>query len=382
MGLSLVLLIAAGLMIRSFERLQAADLGFAPGNLVTATLDFPETRYRTADAIHDVESRVAERIAGIPGVRAATAVNWLPLDSTYITGDFTLRDGRPLPSDYMVLKPCVTAGYFATMGIRVLEGRTFLPSDDAASEQVVVISASMARTLWPNGNAVGQQLSFADKPGPTDWMRIVGFVDDVVRDDPASGSIPSLYRPIPQVREIFFVNHLTFVARTDGDPTAIVGAIRSAIHAVDPEQPVESIMTMDSRIRATIAEPRFRSLVLIVFSMMALGMAAVGVYGVLAYAVTERSREIGIRMALGASRATVIRATLRSAMASTLPGVAVGLPIAFAANRALGQFLFEVRPNDPLSYGVATGVLLLTAISAAAGPARRAARIDPVIAMK
>ena len=384
MGLSLILLIAAGLTIRSFERLQAVDLGFAPGNLLTATLDFPETRYRTAEAIHDVESRVAARIAALPGVRAATAVNWLPLDSTYITGDFTLRDGRPLPSQYMVLKPCVTAGYFATMGIRVLTGRAFLPSDDAASEQVVVISASMARTLWPNGNAVGQQLSFADKPGPRDWMRIIGIVDDVVRNDPASGPIPALYRPIPQVRQIFFINHLTFVARTDGgrDPTAIVGAIRSAIHAVDPEQPVKSIMTMDSRIRATIAEPRFRSLVLVVFSMMALGMAAVGVYGVLAYAVTERSREIGIRMALGASRAAVMRATLRSAIAATFPGVVVGLAGAFAANRLLGQFLFEVRPNDPVSYGTATGVLLLTAICAAVGPARRAARIDPAIAMK
>ena len=382
MGLSLILLVGAGLMIRSFERLRSVDLGFTPGNLVTATLDFPETKYRTADAIRDVEARVAERLAAISGVRDAAAVDWLPLDSTYIAGDFTLHDGRALPANYVVLKPCVTTNYFATMGIRVREGRGFLASDNASAEQVVVISASMARALWPNGEAVGQQLSFADRPGPGDWMRIVGIVDDVVRNGPSSGTMPSLYRPISQVSQFFFINHLTFVVRADGDPALLVGAIRSAIHSVDADQPIRSITTMESRISAAIAEPRFRSLVLIVFSVMALALAAIGIYGVLAYAVTERSREIGIRMALGASPAAIVRGMLRNAAGTTLPGVLAGLAGAFAASRLVRRFLFEVRPDDLATYAVASGVLLTTALIAALGPARRAARIDPAVTMK
>ena len=381
-SLSLVLLIGAGLMIRSFERLRSVDLGFTPDGLVTATLDLPETRYRTAESARGVTSRLLARIGAIPGVRAVAAVNWLPLDSTYVSGDFTLRNGRPLPPDYMALKPCVSAGYFGVMGIRVREGRGFLPSDDASSERVVVISQSMARTLWPNGDAIGEQLSFADKPGPGDWMRIVGVVDDVTRDGPGRPPMPALYRPVAQVEQLFFINHLTFVARTADDPTRVIGAMRAAIYGVDPEQPIGSIATMDSHVGAVMAEPRFRSIVVIAFSGMALVMAAVGIYGVLAYAVTERTRELGIRIALGASPRSIVRHTLAAVTASAIPGVLVGLVTALAAAKLVSSYLFEIRPTDPVTYATASALVLLIAFAAGLGPARRAGRVDPLIVMK
>jgi putative ABC transport system permease protein len=381
-SLSLVLLIGAGLMIRSFERLRSADLGFTPDGLVTATIDLPETRYRTADAARDVTTRLLARIATIPGVRTAAVVNWLPLDSAYILGDFTLRSGEPLPPNYGVLKPCVSAGYFDAMGIRVLEGRGFQPSDVASSEHVVVISRSMAKTLWPNGNAVGQQLTYWDKPGPDDWMRIVGIVDDVTRSGPHDAPMPALYLPIAQVQELFFINHLTFVARTTDDPAAVIGAMRAAVYGVDPEQPIASIATMDSHLSAVMAEPRFRSIVVLAFSVMALVMAAVGIYGVLAYAVNERTRELGIRIALGASPRRIVGAMLGAVAASAVPGVLIGLAGAAATGRLLSSFLFEVKPTDSLTYGAASAVILVVALAAGLGPARRAGRVDPVIAMK
>jgi putative ABC transport system permease protein len=381
-GLSLILLVAAGLMIRSFVRLQSVDLGFTPGNLVTATLDFPETKYRTAESVQQVTTSIAERIGSLPGVRAVAAVNWLPLDSSYIAGDFTLRDGRALPRGYTVLKPCVTANYFPAMGIRVREGRGFVSSDDGSAAQVVVISESMATTLWPNGGAVGQLLTFADEPGPGDWMRVVGVVDDVVRSGPAEGPMPALYRPIAQVQQLFFISHLTFVARTDGDPSGMIGLVRSAVHAADPDQPIHAIATMESRLSATIAEPRFRWAVLVIFSTLALVMAAIGIYGVLTYAVNERQRELGIRMAIGASPQSISRLVIIRAAWSGLPGLLLGLVGALAAGRLVARFLFEIQPGDPITFVVASALLVLTVLAAGLGPARRAGRIDPAITMK
>ena len=282
----------------------------------------------------------------------------------------------------MVLKPCVSAAYFGVMGIRVREGRGFLPSDDASSERVVVISESMANTLWPNGGAVGQQLTLADKPGPGDWMRVVGVVDDVTRNGPATPPMPALYRPIPQVEQLFFISHLTLVARTAGDPNGVIGAIRAAVYGLDPEQPIASIATMDSHVSAVMAEPRFRSIVLIVFSVMALVMAGVGIYGVLAYAVNERTRELGIRVALGASPRRIVRHMLATVVVSAVPGVVFGLAIAVSLSRLVSSFLFEVHPIDPLTYGIACAVILTIALVAGLGPARRAGRVDPVMVMK
>jgi predicted permease len=382
-ALAVLLLVAAGLLIRSFERLRSVDLGFAPVNLITATLDFPETRYKTASLLHDVQQRVSERIAAIPGIRASAAVNWLPLTRTTITGDFSLEDGRPLPSGYMVLKPCITPDYFAVMGIRVRQGRGFLPSDNASSERVVIVSRSVAERLWPGGSPIGQRITMEDKPKPSDWMTIVGVVDDVVQEGVAAPRAQAIYQDLAQVDKPFFINHVNFIVRTDGSADARVEqAMRSAIHDVDPDQPVESIMTMESRLSDVVAEPRFRSVLLSVFSLMALTLAAIGIYGVLAFSVTERRRELGIRIALGATPREVMQLVLASSARLAIPGLAIGLVAALAASRVLSSFLFQVHSTDAVTFVGVSVILLAVALAAGCAPARRASRIDPVVTIK
>lgn len=382
-ALALMLLIGAGLLLRSFERLRSVDLGFAPGNLITATLDFPHTRYQTADLLHDVQRRVSERISVIPGVRASAAVNWLPLTRTTIEGDFTLEDGRPLPPGYIVLKPCVTPAYFTVMGIRIREGRGFLPTDDASSGRVAIVSRSVAERLWPGGSPIGKRITMEDKPKPSDWMTIVGVVDDVVQDGLAAARAEAIYQDLAQVDKPFFIDHINFVVRTDGSADARVAqGIRAAIRAVDPDQPVESIMTMNSRIGTVVAEPRFWSLLVLVFSALALTLAAIGIYGVLAYSITERRRELGIRLALGATAADIVRLVLSGSARMVIPGLVIGIAGALATSRLLSAFLFQVHSTDPLTFAGASLVLLAVALVAGYAPARRAGRIDPLVTIK
>jgi putative ABC transport system permease protein len=382
-ALALMLLIGAGLLARSFERLRAVDLGFVPDNVITVTLDFPDIRYKTAVLLHDVQRRLSERVAAIDGVRQSASVNWIPLSQTTIMGDFSLDDGRSLPPGYMVLKPCVTMGYFATMGIPIRQGRGFLQTDGPGTERVAIISQGVAKRLWPNDSPLGKRITMADKPTPSDWMTIVGVVDDVVQDGLAQPRAEAIYQLLPQVDQPFFINHLNMVVRTDGAHSARVAeGLRVAVREIDPEQPIESIMTMTSRISGVVAEPRFRTLLLGIFSLIALSLAAIGIYGVLAYGVTARTRELGIRIALGATAGGVIRLVLVGSALLVLPGLAIGLATSLAATRVLRSFLFQVQPTDPRTYAAATVLLLVVGLCAAYVPSRRAGRIDPLITMK
>ena len=382
-ALALMLLIGAGLLARSFERLRAVDLGFAPDNIVTVTLDFPDTRYKTAALLHDVERRLSERVAAIDGVRQSAAVNWIPLSHTTIMGDFSLDDGRSLPPGYMVLKPCITAGYFATMGISIRQGRGFLPTDGPGTERVAIVTQGVAKRLWPNDSPLGKRLTMEDTPSPGDWMTIVGVVDDVVQDGPAQPRAEAIYQLLPQVDKTFFINHINVVVRTDAAHSAQVAeGLRVAVREVDPEQPIESIMTMTSRIATVVAEPRFRTLLLGVFSLLALALAAIGIYGVLAYSVSARTRELGIRIALGSTAVGVIRMVMVGSALLVIPGLLIGLVTSLAATRVLRTFLFQVQPSDPLTYAGATALLLVVGLCAAYVPSRRAGRIDPLITMK
>jgi predicted permease len=383
MAMALALLIGAGLLLRSLSKLRSVELGFTPEHLVTATLDFPIARYRTPELLHDVQRRVSASIAAIPGVRSAAAVNWVPLSLTTVMGDFALADGRPLPPGYTVLKPCVTPEYFATMGIRIRQGRGFLPTDDPTSGRVVVISRGVAERFWPNESPIGKRITMADKPQPRDWMTIVGVVDDVVQTGLAEPRAEAIYQALAQVDQPFFINHLVFVARVDdGAAAGVPAAMRAAVHAIDPDQPIESIMTMESRIGEIVAEPRFRSALVMVFSTLALTLAAIGIYGVLAYGVAERTRELGIRIALGATPSEVIQLVLAGSARLAIPGLGLGVTIALIGARLLSAFLFQVRSTDPLTFVGASVVLLAVALGAGYFPARRASRIDPLVTIK
>jgi len=188
-------------------------------------------------------------------------VNWLPLTKTTIFGDFSLEDGRPLPRGYNVLKPCITPAYFTTMGIPIRAGRGFLPSDDALGERVAIVTEGVARRLWPGESPLGKRITMADKPRPSDWMTIVGVVDDVAGEGVAGSKAEAIYQSLAQMKKSFWIEHINFVVRTDGTGDARVAqAIRAAIRSVDPDQPIEQIMTMESRLGVVVAEPRFRSL--------------------------------------------------------------------------------------------------------------------------
>jgi putative ABC transport system permease protein len=268
------------------------------------------------------------------------------------------------------------------MGIRLRRGREFTAQDVVSSPGVVIVSQSVADKLWPGADAVGQRISMKDVPGPGDWLTVVGVVDDVGQTSIDTRRDAAIYQPIQQLTQTFFLQHVSFVVRTSGDPASLVPAMRQAMHDVDPNQPIGSIGTMESAISATVAEPLFQARLIAVFSVFALVLAAIGIYGVVAYSVAERTHEIGIRVALGAGRGNVVGMVLRRLFVLLVPGVVVGIAGALATTRVLASLLFEVRPNDPAT--LAAVALLLAAVAAVAGlvPARRASRVDPLVALR
>jgi putative ABC transport system permease protein len=380
-ALALVLTTGAGLMLKSFLRMSAVHPGFRAENVLTMTVDLPAAAYRSAADAQAFHRRALEKMADLPGVLAAGAVNWMPLGRGLIRGDFQLEGGRKLPRGFLADKLVVSPGYLRTMGIRLISGRDFTERDTSAPG-VVLVSQSVARRLWPGEEAVGKRIAEQDHPKPEDWLTIVGVVDDVIQRDLTERPDPAIYRPYLQVTQPFWLTHMTFLVRTASEPHGLAPALRSVLHDVDPNQPVQSISSMDEVIATTTAEPRFQTRLLGVFSLAALALSAIGIYGVLAYSVTERTREIGIRIALGAETSHVMRMVLRRTLALTAAGVALGTAGALTVTRVLGKLLFDVKPTDPATFlGVA---LLLAAVALCAGlpPARRATRVDPLVALR
>jgi putative ABC transport system permease protein len=309
-------------------------------------------------------------------------VTFGPLGGALIRGDFKLPAGRTIPRDYLVSKPSVSPGYFRTMGIRLLRGREFTDADAATSPGVVIVSQAVADRIWPGASAVGQQISMRDNPGPGDWLTVVGVVDDVAQTTLDGHRDAAIYRPYRQLAQTFLLDHMTFVVRAAGEPSALVPVLRMALHDVDRNQPIGSIGTMDATISATIAEPLFQARLIGVFSAFALLLAAIGIYGVVAYAVAERTHEIGIRVALGAGRADIVRIVLRRLLVLVIPGVVMGVGGALAVTRVLSALLFDVKPDDPATFVVVSLLLVSVAFVAGLVPARRASRLDPLAALR
>jgi len=367
--------------VESFVRLRRVELGFRPAGLALLTVDLPDVTYPSAGAMQAAHQAVLDRLGRIPGVASASAVNFVPLGGAMIRGDFKV-DGRTIPPSYLVAKPAVSPGYFRTMGIGLRVGREFTARDAASSPRVAIVSQSVARQVWPDVNPIGQRISNKDVPGPGDWLTVVGVVDDVGQTSIDTHRQPAIYQPIQQVTQTFFLGHMSFVVRAVGDPALLLPAMRRALRDVDPNQPIGSIGTMESAISATVAEPLFQARLIGAFSVVALVLAAIGIYGVVAYSVAERIHEIGIRVALGAGRADVVGMVLRRLLALLIPGVAVGVIGALATTRVLASLLFEIRPNDPATF-ISVAVLLATvAIVAGMAPARRASRVDPLVALR
>jgi len=347
---------------------------------LTITVDLPDSTYRTAAQMRAFHARTLAELARLPGVPASGAVNLLPLGGFLTMGTFQVEGGRR-PPGFMVDKPCISPGYFRAMGIQLLRGREFTETDNETAPGVVVVSQSVARTLWTGQDPVGKRISMEDEPKPEDWLTVVGVVDDVRQRGLATGSDPAIYQPYLQISSAFFLSHMTFVVKTASRPESVAAGIRTVLRSVDKNQPI-SIASMDTLIAATTAELRFQARLLTAFAMVSLVLTIVGIYGVLAYSVAQRTREIGVRMALGAQGADVLRMLLRKALVLTLAGIFLGGASALALTRVLEKFLFEVKPADLSTYAAVAVILTLSALAACYVPARRGMRVDPMVALR
>lgn len=379
-ALALVLLTGAGLMIRSFQRLQAIDLGFQPAHIMSVTVDLPETKYPGAAAMQAFHDRTVESLARLPHTAGAAAVNWRPLGDAQIDGTFTV-DGRS-PPDFNVSKPAVTPDYFRVMGIPLLRGRPFTARDDARAPGVVIVSRSVAERIWPGADPVGQRISMEDHPTPSDWLTVVGVVENVRQERLTQGPVPAIYQPLNQVSRTFFLSHMTFLARTDAAPGEYARAVRATLRDIDPDLPPQALASLQDFIAGIRATPLFQTRILVVFSLLALSLAAVGIYGLLAYSVMERTHEIGIRLALGAPIGRVMRLVLTRTLRLAGLGVVAGTTGALIATRALSKLLYETSPTDPATFAAVTALLIAVALVASLVPARRASRVDPVRALR
>jgi predicted permease len=380
-AMTLVLLIGAGLLIHSFVRLTSVSPGFESsgrdGVLQTVRVTLPERLYDGPDRIHGFARDVLDRIRYLPGVKSASLINSAPFGMMFIQDDFEI-EGQPKPT-LNAGTPKIDAGYFSTMGIPVLVGREFTAQDTAAAPKVAILSERVVRECFPGGprEALGRRVRVSDRG---DWLTVVGVVADVRQRSLAQEVQPMIYAPFQQDRS-GFLRFVSFVART-ATPASVVDGIRAEIRRVAPDLPIQSTVTMDEAVAASVAPPRFRMLLLGLFAMAATLIATCGIYGLMAYAVTQRRREIGVRMALGADRRDVLRLVLTRALRIVVAGLIVGLAGAAGVTRVLQTFLFGVTPTDPIAFTMVTLLLMAVGLMAAWLPARRATRIDPCAALR
>jgi predicted permease len=378
LALCIVLLVGAGLLTRSLARLQQEKLGFEPENLLTAEYRLPAAKYQTDEQIAQFTSAALERIRAVPGIRAAALLGSVPLSGNWGSTSY-LPDGQAPPANGVLPTTqlnVVTDGFFRTMGIPLLEGRDFEISDRAGSPPVTIVSEELARRAWPRQSAIGQRIKII---GPPDvWATVVGVVGNVKQLTLSEPVAAQLYQSKLQSGGIF----ASVAARTDGDPMAVADQMRAAIWSVDRDQPVWKIRSMRSLVDRDVAPQRFTTMLTVSFALLALVLAAVGVYGVMSYAVAQRTREIGIRMALGAGQAQVVRMVVTRGLWIIGVATTLGLAASYAAARLIRSQLFGVSATDLVTFVVVPVALAAVAALACYLPARRAARVDPVVALQ
>src|SRR5690242_4085880 len=385
-ALAMVLLAGSGLLLRSFTRLQQSNPGFRPDHLLVADVPLSQTAYAQPQQRYEFFDRLVERARGLPGVLSADAASFLPVSGGGSVIHFNIM-GRPpkSPSDYIAAGyRTITPGYLATLRVPLLQGRWFTQADNEKAPAVVIINNTMARTYFPNENPLGKRLQLGATPSPAaevPMMEVVGVVGDMI---PGLGVDPQteMYLPYRQADLVLPVFQLSVVLRTAGDPLLETSALRSALAEIDRNQPLVKVRTMEDNISANAAQPRFRTWLLGIFAALALLLAAVGIYGVMSYSVTQRINEIGIRIALGARPGDVFRIIVGEGLRLALAGVAVGVCVAFAMTRTLRSFLYGISASDPLTYIATAAALTLVAIAACYFPARRATRVDPIVALR
>ncbi|HKV51848.1 MAG TPA: ABC transporter permease [Gemmatimonadaceae bacterium] len=384
-ALALVLTTGAGLLVRSFANVMKIDPGFTPAHLLSFRIAFPSYRYPGAARVVNVEHAMVDSLAHLPGARDATAAVNLPTLGGWqiaFSPEGAALAKVPLAANFVVLP-----NYFATMGIHVVQGRAFDARDASSSGNVAIIDERLARQFFPNGSAIGRRLKWGAPTSTDPWKTVVGVVRTVPELGLDKKSLPEVYFPAGQLAvDTTFVDaalrELTFVVRTDGDPVALTPRITNAVRAIDPQLVVTNVRTVESLVSASVATRRFDLLLIGAFATLAVLLAAVGLSGLVAFSVVQRQREIGVRIAIGATASGIVRLVLRDGLGTALWGSALGLVGAVALTRVMGSLLFGVGALDATTFLATTAILIAVAALASWLPARRAARIDPMIAIR
>lgn len=379
-ALALLLLVGAGLLLRSLWRLHRVDPGFVTDRVVTFYLDPPATRYN-ATHIVDFYRTLLQQIQTVPGVHSASAILGLPLSSAGIFSRFQVEE-HPVPASQRprLAFRVVDLDYFRTMGIPLLKGRDFTPQDDVKSTPVVVVNQTLAQRFFPGEDPVGKriQTGVSYTRGDSPMLQIVGVVGDVRAESLASDPLPEAYVPHAQAPN----HYMSVVVRTSLPPQSMIPALRQLVWSLDKDLPLLDIKTLDEYVSDSIAPPRFVTLLFGVFAGLAFVLTAIGFYGVVSYSVAQRTRELGIRMALGAQRKNILGMVVQQGLALAVMGVAAGLAAALALTRLMASLLFGVRPTDPATFAMVVLLLLLIALLASYLPARRATKVDPMLALR
>ena len=379
-ALALILLIGAALLGRSILAMARVDLGFDPARVLTLRLELPEKRYPHPGQVSAFFTQLAGRLAGLPGVTSVSAGTSVLLPTLPASGSLTVEGYVPPQNAVNVPVPydAVLPGFFETLRIPLITGRTFTPSDGPDAQRVVVVNESFVRRYFPDGRALGRRVTYDRASANAVWYTIVGIVGDTRRAGLDREPWAELYYAHAQAPDRFMI----VVVRTAGDPATLARAAQAEVWAVDPEQPVASVRTLDALLARSQANRRFTTLLLGVFAIVALVLAAIGVYGVIAYSTAQRTQEIGIRLALGAQRRDVLAIVLGDGVRIAAGGLVVGVLAALPLTRLLSNLLYGVGPADRLTFVTLPLVLLAVAVAASWIPARRALRVDPVVALR
>jgi putative ABC transport system permease protein len=383
-ALAIVLLVGAGLMMHSLNRLLSADPGYSTEQLLTMQISLPNSRY-DAEATRAFWDRLLERTEALPGVSQAGLVSHLPLSGAYASGTTRVERSeamQPDPGDNFASieaeRRWVSPGYFQSVGVQLLAGRMFTTADNIDAPLVAIVDEEFARRFWPNEDPIGQRVSIDQNADGRIWREVVGLVRHSRHYDLSTIGREAAYYPYAQ----FGVNTMFLAARTSTDPASVTNAVRETVWALDPDQPVSDIQTMEDRVGGAVAQPQFNLWLLAGFACIALVLAGIGIYGVIAYSVGQRRHEVGVRMALGADRSAVRSLFLRQGMALVAVGVALGILAALGLSRLLTSLLYEVSPADPVTYMAVALLLSAVAVGACLIPATVATRVEPVAVLR
>ncbi|HXI74537.1 MAG TPA: ABC transporter permease, partial [Pyrinomonadaceae bacterium] len=382
-ALSLMLLVGAGLLMRSFVKLHAVNPGFNPNNVLTMKVSLRGPNYQKDAPIIAFHDQLIDKIKALPGVQAVATRSHVPIaaDDGYANLSFVIEGQLPDAANRSTaFYNAVSPDYFQTMQIPVLEGRPFEARDDRKSQSVIIINETLARRYFSGADPIGRRLTLSDDPKEEDWATVVGVVGDTKprAADLTVSPVAEMYMPFAQQPE----SSTALMIRTTNNPESVAAAVRHEVQALDKTQLVHSVRTLDSVMSEAIATPRFRTSLLSVFAVVALILAIVGIYGVMSYAVTQRTHEIGIRMALGAQATDVLKLLVRNGMGPVLLGVMLGLAGAVGLTRLMVSLLFGVTPTDALTLTLVSIGLILVALIACCIPARRATKVDPLVALR